>query len=151
MPIRDIARRAEVGPATVYRHFPTKEILATETFTQQALAWRSILDDGLADPDPWHGFCSTLGKLSELRARDHAFTTAFKSTFPCAVDFAANRASSLASAAELIRRAKETGRLRPDVVVGDLVLMGMANDGIRASAPAASRRFTALMIQAFRA
>jgi hypothetical protein len=54
-----------------------------------------------------------------------------------ALDFGAMRASSLTSAAELIRRVKDTGRLRPDVVVDDLILMIMANKGIHAGAPAA--------------
>ncbi|GAA2130713.1 TetR/AcrR family transcriptional regulator [Actinomadura napierensis] len=155
VPIREIARRAEVGPATVYRHFPTKDMLVAEAFTDQMLAWRSILDEGLADPDPWHGFCVTVEKLCELQARDRGFITAFKSAFPRAMDFAANRSSSLTSAAELMRRAKGTGRLRPDAVLDDLILVIRANDGIRASTPpagiAASRRFAALMIQAFQA
>ncbi|GAB3892553.1 hypothetical protein GCM10029964_067540 [Kibdelosporangium lantanae] len=152
VPIREIARRAELGPATVYRHFPTKEILVAAAFTDQVLAWRSILDDGLADPDPWHGFRVTVAKLCELQARDRGFVAAVKSAYPHAVDFAANRTSSLASAAELVRRAKEAGRLRPDTVPADLILMIMANSGIHASTPAArvaaSRRFAELMIRA---
>jgi hypothetical protein len=130
-------------------------MLVAEVFTAQMLAWRSILDERLAAPDPWHGFCLAVEKLCELQARDHGFAAAFKSTFPRAMDFAANRISSLTSAAELIRRAKVTGRMRPGVVLDDLILMILANDGIHASTPAArfaaSRRFTALMIQAFQA
>lgn len=153
VPIREIARRAGVGPATLYRHFPTKELLVAEAFTDQMLACRSIVDDGLADPDPWSGFCRTIENLCELLARDHGFTAAFMSAFPRALDFAAIRTSSLTGAAELVRRAKDTGRLRPEIVLDDLILMMMANNGIQASTPAArvaaSRRFAALMIQAF--
>jgi AcrR family transcriptional regulator len=155
VPIREIARRAEVGPATVYRHFPTKETLVAETFAEHALAWRSTMDQGLADPDPWRGFCRTVEELCVLQARDRGFSAAVKSTFPRAIDFAAMRASSLTSAAALIHRVKDTGRLRPDVVLDDLILMIMANNGIRGSTPAvrvaASRRFAGLMIQAFQA
>jgi AcrR family transcriptional regulator len=155
VPIREIARRAEVGPATVYRHFPTKEMLFAAAFTHQMLAWRSVLDEGLSDPDPWHGFCVTIEKLCELQARDRGFIATFKAGFPRAMDFDANRSSSLASGAELIRRAKGTGRLRPDAFLNDLILVIMANDGIRTSTPSAgiadSRRFAALMIQAFQA
>ncbi|MFE3442608.1 TetR/AcrR family transcriptional regulator [Nocardia sp. NPDC059180] len=153
VPIREIARRAEVGPATLYRHFPTKEMLVAEAFTDQMLACRSLVDEGLADSDPWHGFCLAVEKLCELQARDHGFTAAFMSAFPRAMDFTAIRTSSLTGAAELIRRAKDTGRLRPDIVLDDLILMIMANNGIHADTPAAriaaSRRFAALMIQAF--
>ncbi|WP_433757351.1 hypothetical protein [Nocardia sp. CA-135398] len=74
---------------------------------------------------------------------------------PHALDFAAIRTSSLTAATELIRRAKDTGRLRPDIMLDDIILMVMANNGIHASTPAArlaaSRRFAALMIQAFEA
>jgi len=155
VPIREIARRAEVGPATVYRHFPTKLMLVGEAFTDRMLAWRSILDEGLADPDPWRGFCVAVEKLCELQARDRGFVEAFKSAFPHAMDFAANRTSSLTSAAELVRRAKDAGGLRPDAVLEDLILMIMANSGIHARTPeagvAASRRFAAFVIQAFQA
>ncbi|MFE7802217.1 TetR/AcrR family transcriptional regulator [Nocardia sp. NPDC057440] len=153
VPMREIARRAEVGPATLYRHFPTKEMLIAEAFTDQMLACRTLVDEGLADPDPWSGFCLTIEKLCELQARDHGFTAAFMSAYPHAMDFTAIRTASLTGAAELIRRAKDTGRLRPDIGLDDLILMIMANNGIHASTPAAriaaSRRFAALMIQAF--
>lgn len=155
VPIREIARRAEVGPATVYRHFPTKELLIAEAFTDQMLACRSIVDDGLADPDPWRGFCAAVERLCELQARDHGFTAAFMSTFPHAMDFAAIRTASLVGAAQLIRRAKDSGSLRADVVLDDLILTIMANNGIHADTPAArlaaSRRFAAHMLRAFRA
>lgn len=154
VPMREIARRAEVGPATLYRHFPTKQALVAEAFTDQMLACQAIVDEGLAETDAWHGFCRALEKLCEMQARDYGFNAAFMSTYPHALDFAAIRTASLTGAAELIRRAKDAGQLRPDIVVDDLVLMLMANNGIHAPTPAArvaaSRRFAALMIQSFR-
>src|ERR1700759_960941 len=48
--MREIVRRAGVGPATLYRHFPTKQMLATEAFSDQACAYRAIVDEGIADP-----------------------------------------------------------------------------------------------------
>jgi AcrR family transcriptional regulator len=155
VPTREIARRAGVGPATLYRHFPTKEILATEAFTDQMRACQTIAEEGLADPDPWRGFCLVIEKICELHARDRGFTAAFMSAFPHAMDFAAGREYALKTVAELARRAKRTGRLRLDFVLDDLILMLMANSGIHASSPAAqvaaSRRFAALAIQAFQA
>ncbi|WP_067693301.1 TetR/AcrR family transcriptional regulator [Nocardia jejuensis] len=154
VPMREIARRADVGPATLYRHFPTKELLVAEAFTEQMHACRSIIEEGLADPDPWRGFCGTVEKLCELQAGDQGFTAAFMATYPRAVDFTAIRSSSLTAAAELIRRAKTSGHLRADIAADDFVLMIMANNGIhapsRSARIAASRRFAALMINAFR-
>jgi AcrR family transcriptional regulator len=152
--MREIARRAGVAPATLYRRFPTKELLATEAFSEQTRACLAIVEEGLADPDPWRGFCLVIEKICELHARNRDFTTAFLSTYPDAVDVAAQRRTTLASVAELARRAKAAGRLRADFVLDDLILMVMAHRGIRAASPAArvaaSRRFAALTIQAFR-
>jgi hypothetical protein len=63
--------------------------------------------------------------------------------------------NALSSTGELARRAKDAGRLRPDFVLDDLILVLMANNGIRAASPAArvaaSVRFAALAIQSFHA
>ena len=153
VPMREIARRAGVGPATLYRRFPTKQLLVTEAFTDQMRACNTIAEEGLADPDPWHGFCQVIERICELHARDRGFTAAFMSAFPNAMDFAASREHALRAVAELARRAKDTGDLRPDFVLDDLILMLMANSGIHAASTAdrvaASRRFAALVIQAF--
>jgi AcrR family transcriptional regulator len=155
VPMREIARRAGVGPATLYRRFPTKEMLVTEAFTAEMRACHAIVDEGLADPDPWHGFCRVIEKICELHARNRGFTAAFMSAFPNAMDFAASREYALNSIAGLARRAKDAGHLRPDFALDDLILMLMANSGIHATSPgaavAASRRFAALAIQAFQA
>ncbi|MFF2846360.1 TetR/AcrR family transcriptional regulator [Streptomyces sp. NPDC058001] len=153
--MREIARRAEVGPATVYRHFPTKEALVTEVFTEQMAACTAVVDEGLADPDPWHGFCQVIERACEMHARDRGFAAAFVSAFPHVIDFAVDRDRVLGNIAELARRAKAGGKLRHDFVLEDLVMVLMANRGIRTTSPtaaaAASRRFAALLIQGLRA
>jgi AcrR family transcriptional regulator len=155
VPMREIARRAGVGQATLYRRFPTKKALVTEAFSGQMRACHVIIEEGLADPDPWRGFCSVVERVCALHARNRGFTTALMTAFPDAMDLAADRRSALASTAELARRAKEAGRLRPDFVLDDLILVLMANNGIRASSTAArvaaSVRFAALAIRGFQA
>lgn len=155
VPMREIARRAGVGPATVYRHFPSKQALAVEAFADRLSACQTVVNTGLADPDPWHGFVHVVEEICALHARDRGTTDAFMAAFPRAVDIAALRASALASVAELSRRAKLAGGLRADFTVDDLMLVVMANRGIRAVSPtaqvAASRRFAALAVRAFAA
>lgn len=155
VPMREVARRAGVGPATLYRRFPTKESLVTEAFTDQLHTCRAIVDEGLADPDPWHGFCLVLEKICVLHAGDRGFTDAFVATYPKAVDFAAERSHTMTAMHTLATRAQRAGQLRADFVLDDLILMIMANRGIRgtstAARVAASRRFVALAVEAFRA
>ncbi|MFJ2093813.1 TetR/AcrR family transcriptional regulator [Streptomyces sp. NPDC087901] len=153
-PMREIARRARVGPATLYRHFPTKQMLATEAFADQLRACRTIVDDGCADPDPWRGLCLVIEKICELHARDRGFSEAFMSAFPGAPDVA-GREYTVKAVAGLAQRAKDAGHLRPDFVLDDVILILMANKGIHARTTdaqvMASRRFAGLAIQAFKA
>ncbi|MFE1957317.1 TetR/AcrR family transcriptional regulator [Streptomyces sp. NPDC059479] len=155
VPMREIARRAGVGPATLYRRFPTKQTLVTEAFADQMRACRAIVDEGCADPDPWRGLCLVIEKICELHARDRGFTEAFMSAFPGVTDIAAGREYTLKSVAGLAHRAKEAGHLRPDFVLDDLILMLMANKGIHATTTTtrvmASKRFAGFVIQAFQA
>src|ERR1700710_566812 len=77
VPIREIARRAEVGPATVYRHFHTKEALLAEAFAEQMASCSAVVAEGLAVVDPWTGFCLVIEKLMEMHALDRGFARAF--------------------------------------------------------------------------
>ncbi len=153
--MREVARRAEVGPATLYRRFPTKQALVDEAFDHELRACRTIVQEGSADPDPWHGFCSVVRRVGELNARNHGFVDAFMSAHPAATDFTAHRADMLRTLADLCRRAQEAGTMRADVVLDDLVLVIMAGRGLSAPSErvrlAAARRFSALAIEGFRA
>jgi AcrR family transcriptional regulator len=155
VPIREIARRAEVGVATVYRHFRTKEALLTEAFAERMASCSAIVEQGLAAADPWSGFCLVVERLMEVHALDRGFARAFTSHLPRAVDFAADRDRTLRMLFDLVRRAKDAGALRRDFVLEDISLALMANEGIRVESPAmrvaASRRFAALMLQSFQA
>ncbi|MFE6887671.1 TetR/AcrR family transcriptional regulator [Streptomyces sp. NPDC057694] len=154
-PMREIARRAGIGPATLYRHFPTKADLITETFAEQRRACRAAVRDALADPDPWHGFRELIERVCELHAHSLGFADAFMAAYPEAMDFTADREQTLRAVTELARRSQRTGELRPGFVIDDLILMLMAHRGLhdapRAARVTASRRFAAYVIEAFRA
>ncbi|MDS0134264.1 MULTISPECIES: TetR/AcrR family transcriptional regulator [unclassified Amycolatopsis] len=154
-PMREIARHAGVGPATLYRHFPTKEQLFAEAFAERMRACYAVVEDGLADADPWRGLRTVIERLGELYARDRATTAALVSAYPGALDFTADRERALKSLAELVRRAKEAGELRPETTLDDVVILLMAAGGIQASTPAnraaAVRRYTTIASNGLRA
>ncbi len=152
--MRAIARRAAVGPATLYRRFPTKQTLVDEVFADELRACRGIVEDGCADADPWRGFSSVIERLTVLNSRNQGFVDAFMSEHPELDTFAAHRATLFRMLAELARRAQQAGRLRRDFAVGDLVLMLHAGRALASLPPsgreAAARRFAVLAIDAFR-
>jgi AcrR family transcriptional regulator len=155
VPIAAIARRAGVGVATLYRRFPARESLITEVFADQMSACAGVIDEALADPDPWRGFASVIEKVCAMQATDRGFTAAFLTAFPGALDFERERVRAERGFAALAQRAKDAGRLRRDFARTDLTLVLMANNGITADSPqaalAASRRLVALLLQSFRA
>ncbi len=153
--MREVARHAGVGPATLYRRFPTKQDLAIAAFMDELRECRSIVADAAADPDPWRAFCGIVERISVLNAQNQGFTDAFLSTYPSAVDFRAHRLVMVRGVTAIARRAQEAGVLRADFTVDDFVLVLLAGRGL-SNAPSpermrAARRFAALVIDGFRA
>ncbi|MFE9725424.1 TetR/AcrR family transcriptional regulator [Streptomyces sp. NPDC005794] len=155
VPVAAIARRAGVGVATLYRRFPTRDSLVTEAFAEELSHCVSVLDDALADPDPWRGFCTVIEKVCLMQAADRGFTQAFLTEFPDQADFARERSRAEENLALLVRRAKDAGGLRQDFEPSDVTLLLLANCGVTVGsgedAATASRRLAAYLLQAFRA
>jgi AcrR family transcriptional regulator len=154
VPIREIARRANVGVATVYRRFPTKEALLTAAFADRLAVCLRIVEEGLAATDPGAAFRAVIEQLMAVHAQDRGFARAITSQFPQVYDFTKGRDRTLTGVHDLLRRAQRAGAVRADVRLGDVILALMANEGIRAEPAelrvAASRRFAALILASFR-
>jgi AcrR family transcriptional regulator len=152
-PLNEVARRAGVGVATLFRRFPVRDDLITATFAGKMTAYADAIDDALADPDPWHGFCAYVERVCAMQAEDRGFTDVLTVTFPTAKGFEADRNRAAAGFAQLMDRAKGAGKLRPDFAHQDLVLALMANAGVvngtGEAAPGAWRRLVAYLLQAF--
>ncbi len=149
----EIARRAGVGVATLFRRFPTRDDLIAATFADKMTAYRAAIEDALGDPDAWHGFCAYIERICQMQAEDRAFADVLTMTFPTAKVLQEERDRSSYALAELLERAKAAGRLRPDFVHQDVPLILMANAGVitatRNAAPDAWRRFVGYLLQAF--
>ena len=153
--MREIARGAGVGPATLYRRFPTKQAVIDEVFTVELGACRGIVVEGCEDPDPWHGFTSVVRRLLALNVQNRGFVDAFTAAKPTDGPLAAHRRELLGMLDRLARRAQRSGDLRSDFVIDDLVLVlvagrGLTDVGVREKENAA-QRFGALVLAGFRA
>jgi AcrR family transcriptional regulator len=149
----EIARRAGVGVATLFRRFPTRDSLVGAVFADKMSAYVRAIDEALADPDPWHGFCVYIEEVCRMQADDRGFADVLTLTFPTAKALEAERDRAAASLAELLDRAKAAGQLRKDFVHQDVPLILMANAGVvtatRDTAPEAWRRLVGYLLQSF--
>jgi AcrR family transcriptional regulator len=154
-PYDAIAQRAGVGQATLYRRFPRREDLIAACFAPKLAEYASALEDALATPDAWTGFCSFLEHICGMQAADQGVQDVLTTTFPTDRAVEAQRAQTFVRFGELIRRAQAQGALRRDFVPEDFVLLLMANAGVvramRQAAPDAWQRFVGLMRDALRA
>lgn len=153
--MNEIARRAGVGIATLLRRFPTRDDLIAATFAEKMHAYSDAIDEALADPDPWHGFCAFIEHVCQMQADDRGFADVLTMTFPTAKALEAERDRAANALTELIEHAKKAGRLRADFAHQDVPLILMANAGVvtatRDAAPDAWRRLIGYLIQSFAA
>ncbi|WP_083666227.1 TetR/AcrR family transcriptional regulator [Saccharomonospora sp. CUA-673] len=153
--MRQIARRAGVGPATLYRRFPAKQLLVEEAFAQELQACVDILAEGCDDPNPWRGFCSMIERMSVLTVRNQGFVDAFLANGRYDGAFAEHRRRLVPMLGDLAARARAAGGLRADFVLDDFVLIQLGARGLT-GLPAeererAARRHAALVIESLRA
>lgn len=143
-PLDEIARRADVGNATLYRHFPDRRELVAAVFVD---AMQEIVDAtvrSLEQPDPWVAFTDHLTFLCRLQATDRALANLLTATVSGVPELERLRVRSLQGVTRLIDRARASGDLRGDFRHEDVVLILMANAGpidrTAATAPTAWRR-----------
>lgn len=154
-PMATVARRAGVGVATLYRRFPTRDILVRAAFAQQMQTCAQALTDALADPDPWRGFQRLVETTCKLQREEQGFPAAFMAAFPdTAAEHARSRDRAERDLRILVRRAKAAGALRTDFHPSDLAVALLAHGGLMTALPndgVASRRLVAYLLQSFRA
>lgn len=157
VPLDEVARRAGVGVATLYRRFPTRADLAAATFERNLSRYTEAVDRALVDPDPWQGFRALVYELCQLQASDAGLRELLTMSFPASSIIEKRSGEALAKLGDLMTRAQQAGALHPGLVAGDVVVMLLANAGVVSatsdseSAPGAEpwRRFAALIVNAF--
>jgi AcrR family transcriptional regulator len=121
----EIAQRAGVGEATLFRRFPTKDDLVTAIVQVMLEEAASVAASCLEDDDPWRGVERFLYEMAERASEDHVISDATKERCMAAPALSAERGRILDLTAQLVRRAQSAGVLRDDVAGTDLMfLMG---------------------------
>ena len=156
VPLDEIARRAQVGIATLYRRFPSRAELLDAVLADTFQAHIDLAEQALAMDDPWTGFCFYLEETLRLQATDRGLNDAMGMRFPQATGLEAARRRLFDLSGQLIARAQERGQLRADFSQEDLALVAWANSRIlqavrAAGAPDAWRRHLGFLLDGFRA
>ncbi|WP_432837373.1 TetR/AcrR family transcriptional regulator [Dactylosporangium sp. CA-092794] len=129
-PMSDVARRAEVGIATLMRNFPAREDLVAAVFADAMAAYAAAAAAAADDPDPWRGFCDFIGYVCRVPCTDRGFAQVLTTMFPGVAALEAQRQRAFRDFVRLVRRAKAAGRLRADFSPHDLPLFLMAAAGV---------------------
>ena len=153
--LNDVAHHAGVGVGTVYRRFPEKGQLIEELFEQQIAQLVALVEDALADPDPWHGLSGFLWRNLEMQASDRAFRQIILGTPEGAERVGRIRDRMFPLAAQVVQRAKGAGALREDFQPEDvpmlLLMLTTILDSARDVEPELWRRYLEIVIQGLRA
>ncbi len=119
----EIARRAVVGVGTVYRRFPDKAVLIDALFEDRLETLVDITRQALEREDPWEAVGWFMERYVSLLVEDRGLRELLL-TSPLGENRAQRARGRIKPLAdELLRRAQDTGDLRPDVVGTDLALL----------------------------
>ncbi|MER6000182.1 helix-turn-helix domain-containing protein [Nonomuraea angiospora] len=140
--LRDIARRAQVGLGTLYRHFPTREALL-EALLRQSFDRLAARAQALGESEaPYEALVAFLEDLIGGAAAYRGLAASMMATIndeesPLHASCAAMRSA----AGHLLERAQAAGRIRADVDGTDVFALANALSWITDQAPSlASRR-----------
>jgi AcrR family transcriptional regulator len=141
--VDEIARRAGVGHATVFRRFPTKDSLMAAVVNARVAELAGLADAALTAPDAGAAFVEFVWRAAELQARDRGLYECYGRCESTPELEALQRAMAL-----VVRRAQEAGALRHDFDAQDVpTLVGAA---IRVAPEGQWRRYVEVVLDGLR-
>lgn len=119
--LNEVARRAGVGVATVYRHFPTPEALLETVAAPGLESLIAAGEQALADDDPWRSLSGFLARTVEAQLRDPSLSAVVAAPVDSLEHTSLLKKTLWTVGGRLLDRARKAGVVRPDVAAGDLV------------------------------
>ncbi|MGO1052530.1 TetR/AcrR family transcriptional regulator [Crossiella sp. CA198] len=149
--VREIARLADVGMGTLYRHFSTKKSLVEAALEAKIVEWEQRAAAARASAGAWQGLRALIEHTVELMAANRAFLDGL-AVAESAVE--ACQSHLRQSLGDLVDRAHREGSLRADVSAGDIGLFVLSFGPIvlatKESEPEAWRRLLAVLLDGLR-
>jgi len=123
--VDEIARRAGVGHATVFRRFPTKEALVAALLLDRMQVVLELAES-LVEEEPADGFRRFLEAAVEMQMSDRALFEAIGGRVPHGPALVSVQQRLLACVGVLLGRAQEAGAVRDDVTAEDVPFLAAA-------------------------
>jgi len=143
LPVREVARRAGVAVATVYRHFPSRQDLVDAVLADQVARCGADMRAALADPDSRRALSTAVRHFGESQVRDRGLVEALRGSRTAFTD---ERRAHAEAFALLVRRAHDDGALRGHLTVADARLALVAIASARSLPAPAVRKLTDLLL-----
>ncbi|MER0244387.1 helix-turn-helix domain-containing protein [Streptomyces sp. HSW2009] len=120
----EVARAAGVGVGTVYRHFPTRQVLVEAVAEQRFAGILAFAEEQcLPQPDARRALGCLLTRGGEVHEEGRGLSGVIDATFGSTAPRGGAVGDALiAVGEELARRGRTDGSLRPDVTVADLYM-----------------------------
>jgi AcrR family transcriptional regulator len=126
VPMYEIAKRAGVGQATLYRNFPDRKAIVAALFSEVTDELEQCAGSHVGDPD---AFFVLLRSIVETQARFHGLGQCLHDDSGESLELEALRQRLTELLHQPIRDAKAAGSLRRDVTIDDLFLLIAMIDG----------------------
>jgi AcrR family transcriptional regulator len=149
-PVTLIAERADVGVATIFRRFPTKDDLLAALLAHRGEQMVAAADRALEQDDAGEAFRELAEFITAAQISDRGFCDAIGTDLFAREDIQTLFDGVRKRLVSLIARAQASGALRPEVTAEDVlfVLYGVARTGlmVERSAPGLWRRYLAVAL-----
>ncbi|MFJ8820758.1 TetR/AcrR family transcriptional regulator [Streptomyces sp. NPDC102467] len=154
-PLDVIARRAGVGNATLYRHFPTRVALVDAVFRDPLSDTMTAGEEARGAPDAWAGLTGYLEAVFTVLATDRGTNDLMTTHLRGIEALDAVHAHNRRTLELLLDRGRTEGTVRPDVTAEDILFalaaLGRAVPALTtAAASDAWRRPLALFLDSLR-
>jgi AcrR family transcriptional regulator len=133
----DVAKAANVGVGTVYRHFPTKDDLIAALVAERFERLADKARASLASADAWEGIADFIRFAAQIQAEDRGLCEVMGSR-PPVMDAAARAAGLPELCDRLVKRAQRSRQLRADLEWQDIPMIACGLGSATHASPAPS-------------
>jgi AcrR family transcriptional regulator len=129
-----IAKRAGVGPATLYRHFPSKADLVDAVLVEGVKDFVAVVREAAAVPDPGEALREMFHRVVDQQIADRSFRDLLAWHDAASAEEVPVMSDLGDALMGIVARARDAGALRADATFADVMLVLVAIDGLSGAA-----------------